>query len=160
MKFREIDEQIAALLTEDGEILDVEAFDALQIERDRKIEGLANYVLDLQDDVEALKREKARIADLQRSTEGKIDRLKAFLVAVCQGQKFEGEKVKIGFRRSNAVEISNESEVIRWAQEGGHEDVLRYADPTVSKSVLKTYLELGLEVPGAAQVENISPIIR
>lgn len=160
MKFREIDESIRELITEDGEILDVEAFDALNLERNKKIEGVANLILDLQDELAAQKKEKDRLAALQKRTESRIDGLRSLLTYVCNGEKFNGTTVKVGFRRSQAVEINDPSKVILWATNEGHEEVLKYADPTISKSALKPYLDMGIEVPGAVQTETVSAIIR
>ena len=157
--FREIDEELLSLLTEDGEIIDTERFEALQIARGKKIEGLANYILDLRDRVEALKREKARIADMQRRTEEKIEDLREFLVGVCGGERFTSDTIQIGMRHSTSVEIEDPDKLMAWAKEG-HEDILKYPDPTVAKSVVATYLEMGIDVPGAVQRDRVTPVIR
>ena len=80
--FREIDEAILALVNEDGEILDAEAFTALQMERGRKIESMALWVLDLQDEQDAIKREIDRLTARKKAAETKEKRLKEFLQAI------------------------------------------------------------------------------
>ena len=50
----EIDESIKALIDEEtGEIADFEAFEALNLERDAKLENIALYIKDLKADAEA-----------------------------------------------------------------------------------------------------------
>lgn len=59
MKLYEIDEEILACVdSESGEILDVERFAALQMERDTKIENVALWIKNLKSDLVALEAER------------------------------------------------------------------------------------------------------
>ena len=44
MTLYEIDQSIIGLMNEDGEIADLDAFEALQMERDEKIENIALWI--------------------------------------------------------------------------------------------------------------------
>ena len=59
--FREIDEAILALVDEEGEIADIEAFEALQMERAKKAANMALWALDLKDEQDAIRYEIKRL---------------------------------------------------------------------------------------------------
>ena len=70
MKLYEIDEQILGCIdAETGEIIDADMLNALQIERDAKIENVALWIKDLKAEAEAYKAEKqAYYSGIQRCT--------------------------------------------------------------------------------------------
>ena len=155
--FREIDEQILSLVNEDGEIMDIEAFDALQ--KTAKVEGMARWVLDLKDEQEAIKQEIDRLTALKRAAERKEASLKEYLRIVLGGEKLKTATVAVSYRTSQAVEITDESAVKAWAAE--HEDlgVVKYM-PEISKTAIKDILAVGDEIPGAAMVSKVSTVIK
>lgn len=159
--FREIDEQMLALIGEDGEILDAEAFQALQMERDKKAENMALWVLDLKDDEAAIKNEINRLKERLESAERKEKRLKEYLKLVLEGEMLKTPTVSVGYRTSQAVEISDSEQVIEWVKKDGRfENILKYKEPEISKTELKNIMKDGVEVPGAELVTNTSTIIK
>ena len=77
MKLYEIDQALVDLVdNETGEIIDIEVFDSLQMERDEKIESIALYIKDLKAEAEALKAEKLAFAERQKVAENKAESLK------------------------------------------------------------------------------------
>lgn len=159
--FREIDEQLLSLVNEDGEILDVDAFEQLQMERDRKVEGMALWVLDLQDEQEALKREIDRLTARKKAAEAREKRLKEFLPEILGGAKFKTQTVSVSYRSSQAVEITDEAALRDWAEIDPQGDgVLKYREPEISRTALKELLSGGAEVPGAAIVARTSTIVK
>ncbi len=159
--FREIDERLLALVNEDGEILDVEAFEQLQVERDAKVEGMALWVLELQDEQEALKREIDRLTARKKAAEAKEKRLKEFLPAILGGAKFKTKTVSVSYRTTQAVEITDETALRDWAEiDPQGESILKYRGPEISKAALKELLTGGAEIPGAAMQTHTSTIIK
>ena len=130
---------------ETGEILDFEAFDNLQMEKDKKIENTALWIKNLQAEAEALKAEKMAFAERQKSAENKINSLKKYLSDYLAGQKFETAKAKISFRKSEAVEIADLDKI---PQE--YLKVTYAADKTAIKSALRN----GVAIEGAEIVQN------
>ena len=58
----DIDQEILACIDDEtGEILDVEKLDALQMERERKLEGVALWVKDLKAEAAAVKEEADKL---------------------------------------------------------------------------------------------------
>ena len=87
-----------------GEI-DVERLSELEIARDEKIQNSALFIKNLRADAEAFKKEKLEFAKRQKQAEMKVNQLKYYLSKCLDGNKFETDKVKISFRKSESVEI-------------------------------------------------------
>jgi hypothetical protein len=146
---------------EDGEILDVEEFEALQMARELKAEGMALWVLDLRDEQNAVKAEIARLQARLKAAERKQERLLLFLQTVLRGEKLKTSLISVSYRRTEAVEISDEEAVRAFAQKDErYEDILRYKEPEISKSEIKRLISEGVAVPGAAIASRISTVIK
>lgn len=161
--FREIDDRLLALTDpETGEILDVEAFEALQMERTRKAEGMALWALDLDDEVQAIDGELTRLMARKRAAQAKARSLRQYLGIILDGEKLKTPLVSVSYRRTPAVEIEDEHRLIEWAQRSTeHGDTaLKYRDPEISKVGVRQLIEEGVDVPGAQIVTHVSTIIK
>ena len=82
MNLYDIDRQIQELIEncvdpETGELtIDTAALDALQMEREAKIENLACYVKNLTADAKKIKAEEEALAQRRKAAENKAERLK------------------------------------------------------------------------------------
>lgn len=159
--FREIDERLLALVDEDGEILDIDAFSALQMERAAKAESMALWTLDLKDEQEAIRNEIKRLQARLASAERKERSLKEFLSVVLDGQKMKTARVSISYRSATSVEISDESAVREWADSSPVGDsILKYKEPDISKTAMRELMTSGIEIPGASVVTKTSTVIK
>ena len=77
MTLYEIDKEIQALITEDGEIEDIERFDALAMERDKKIENIGCWVKNLDAEAASIREEEKALAERRHRLESKAERLRA-----------------------------------------------------------------------------------
>lgn len=151
----EIDAGILACIDpETGEVLDFERLEALQMEREHKIESVALWYKNLISDAEAYKAEKQSFADREAAARQKAESLKKWLDFALAGEKMTTSKVAISFRTSKAVEIEDEAAFVEYAQRSGLDDLLSYKVPTISKTAVKAALEAGRAVAGAAIVER------
>lgn len=161
MTFREIDERMLALIDqESGEILDVQAFESLQMEREKKAENMALWVLDLQDEVNALTDEINRLRDKKTAAENKIASLKRYLPVITHGEKLKTPLISVSYRNYDALEVVDKAEVIEWAEQHHRDDVLKYSEPDVSKTAVKKLIASGEKIPGAMIVSSLSTIIK
>lgn len=162
MTFREIDEALLSLVdAETGEILDINAFESLQMEREKKAENMALWVLDLKDEVASIDNEIKRLKERKESAERKINSLKNYLPVITYGKKMKTPLVSISYRGSSAVELYDRESVIKFAQDNNLDDeLLRYQEPEISKTAVKKMLAEGKKVPGAIIVESLSTIIK
>ena len=77
----EIDAAIlAAVDQETGEILDTEKLDALQMERERKLEGVALWIKDLKAEATAVKEEADKLTARKKALDNKIESIKTWLL--------------------------------------------------------------------------------
>lgn len=147
MNLYEIDSAIMNCVDmETGEIIDMEALEDLQMERDQKIEGIGCWIKNLLADAKALKEEKDNLAARQKAAENKAASLKTFLSRYLNGEKFKTAKVTISYRKSDSVDIT-EGAVIP-------EEYLKYSEPTPDKIGLKAALKAGEEFPGISIVTS------
>ena len=148
MKLYDIDEKILACVDQEtGEIIDEEALAGLQLEKDRKIEGIACWVKDLTAEAKALKEEADNLKKRQKAAENKAESLKKFLLGYLGGQKFKTAKASISYHHTKAVDILDEASI--------PEEYLRIKKE-LSKSDISKALKEGKEVPGAELVERTS----
>ena len=158
MKLYEIDNAILECIDlETGEIIDTEQLDKLQMERDTKLENVACWIKDLKAEAEALKNEKQALAERQRVAENKAESLKKWLAYALQGEKFKTPKCAISFRKSEAVEVTDEG-LNNLMKE--HDELLTYKAPEPNKTAIKQALKDGLNVAGVQLVQNTSTIIK
>ena len=158
MTIYEIDQAIMECVDlETGEIIDTEQLDKLQMERDTKLENVACWIKDLKAEAEALKNEKQALAERQRVAENKAESLKKWLAYALQGEKFKTPKCVISFRKSEAVEVTDEG-LNNLMKE--HDELLTYKAPEPNKTAIKQALKDGLSVTGVQLVQNISTIIK
>ena len=97
MKLIDIDENLAACVkldesrvvdTESGEIIDLEAIAALEMERDKKIENLGCWYKNLLAEAEALKAQKNAFAEREKAKKAKAESLRGFLSRYLNGKKW------------------------------------------------------------------------
>lgn len=153
----EIDQKILNLVDpETGEILDNDAFDQLQMDREVKLENVACWYKNLTAESTALRQEEVNLAERRKVLEHKGERLKRYLYEVLGGEKFQTPRCSVTFRKTTKVEIQDAAVTAAWAEEKGLFDLVTYAAPTISKTELGKILKAGEIVPGAVLVEGLS----
>lgn len=150
----EIDQAIMDCIdTETGEILDYEKLNGLQMQRDKKVEGVACWIKNLVADAAAYKAEKEAFAERERVAARKAERLKEWLVMALEGQKFSSSRCAVSFRRSETVEVDDVQRI--------PPNLLRVkttVDP--DKTAIKTMLKAGQEIEGCRLVEKLNPQVK
>ena len=152
-----IDSRIAELLDPDtGELLDYEAFAALQMEREAKIENMALWYKDLSAEAKAIRDEEKALSERRKHAESKAERLKEYLDIALAGQTYKTPRVSVSYRKSTALEIAEEDipTVIEELETCGLENCIQYQAPKISKTELTKALKAGAVVPGAELVEH------
>lgn len=154
MTLYELDKAIAdfeLIVNEDGEVLNINELDELQMARNDKIEGISLWIKNLEAEKEAVKHEKDNFADREKRLGKKIESLKGYLTYALDGQKFSTPKVAVSFRKSESVLVKDEYLVPD-----------NYCEYTMvrrpNKTMLKDALKKGEEIMGVELLEkrNIS----
>lgn len=139
--------------TEDGEIFDLQQFEALQIERGQKIEGMCCYIKNLMAEAVAYEAEEKRMRERRAAKEREIDRCKGYLAGVLYGEKFETPRCKISWRKSEICNVLNIDAV---PDEFKRTKVTIDADKTAIKKAIKG----GAEVPGAEVIQKLNMTLK
>lgn len=151
MNLYEIDAAITDLVDpETGELLNFEAFDALNLERDRKIENLGCWIKDLNAEAAAIKAEEDALKKRREALESKRDRLKDYVDRFLAGANFETARVVMKYRKSPARAEPGPL-FVEWAA-GRRDDLLRYKEPEVDKKALLAALKAGEDIEYAELV--------
>lgn len=138
---------------ETGEITNLYELEALQMERETKLENIALWIKNLKADAEAYKKEKDSFAEKERVAKNKMERLKAYLQFSLAGQKFNTSKVQISYRKSTAVEITNLDAIPAAFK--------KQPDPIPDKVAIKKLLADGdVEMAGAHLTQKTSLVIK
>lgn len=158
MKLYEIDNAILECIDmETGEIIDAEKLDALNMERDAKIENVVLWIKDLKAEAEAIKAEKLALAERQKIAENKVESLKKWVAYALGGQKFSTAKCSVSFRNTESVEVTEEGLEALMKE---HYELLTYKAPEPNKKAIKDAIKDGLSVAGVRIECNTSVIIR
>lgn len=137
---------------ESGEIISKEDFDALQMEWQDKIEGVALGYKNEDAEAKAIKEEIDKLTERMNRHKRKAEGYKNFLAMVLEGKKFETAK---------ALVKPTKSKVCEW--DGSFEGLEKYAipqEPKFDKAQARKDLLAGVEVPHCTLVEKNSVSIK
>ena len=137
---------------ETGEIIDKEAFDALNMELDAKIEGVALGYKNEDAEAKAIKAEIANLTERMKRHEKRAEGYKNFLQMVLAGNKFETAKVAIKQTKSKVCEWDGNTE--------GLEAYMKPQEPKFDKASARADLMAGKVVPHCTLVEKQSISIK
>ena len=158
----EIDQDILSCVDqENGEILDTEKLDALQMERDQKLEGVSLWVKDLTAEASAVKEEADKLIARKRALDNKIAALKAWLLIALDGGKLKTPRCNVYQTHSQRVAVADEEKLIEFLKTLEEpERFLRFRDPELRKDEIKKALKEDYYIPGASLEETESVVIK
>ena len=146
---------------ETGEILDTEKLDALQMEREAKLEGVALWVKDLRAEAAAVKEEADKLTARKKALDNKIDGLKEWLKFALNGDKLKTPRCNVYQMHNQRVNVPDENGLINFLQTLEEPDrFLRFPAPELRKDEIKKALKEGYEIPGAVLEETESVVIK
>lgn len=126
---------------ETGEIIDCEQLQALQLEREQKVENVALWYKNLVSDAEQYAAEEAAFKKKKQSAQAQAERLKQYLLDALQGEKYKSARVSISFRSSQRVVVDD---VLNLPPR-----FVRFAEPEAKKTEIMAAIKSGEEVNGA-----------
>ena len=150
----EINEQIEMLTeqlvdSETGEINEevMEQLEQLNIDRSEKIEACGIIMKQLASEINAIKEEESALKARRTAKANRHDRIGEYVKQTLKGEKFETAKVAFSYRKSEKVEITDESIV---PDEWCKFETTR----TPVKTNIKKALKGGEKVPGCVLIET------
>ena len=158
----EIDQDILDCVDmETGEILDVEKLDALQMEREAKLEGVALWVKDMKAEAAAVKEEADKLTARRKALENRMESVKAWLLQALNGEKLKTPRCNVYQTHSQKVVIDDEKALVDMFMASPFgEKFLRMKDPEIDKTALKDSMKQGYEYEFAHLEETESVVIK
>lgn len=160
----DIDQEILDCVDlETGEILDTEKLDALQMEREAKLEGVALWIKDMKAEAAAVKEEADKLTARKKALDNKIEGLKTWLLMALDGEKLNTPRCKVYQTHSQRVTIvGDEKDLITWLELNTEHprEFIRYKEPELRKDEIKKALKDGTIIPGAELEETESVVIK
>ena len=138
---------------ETGEIIDPGRLDALEMEREKKIESVILWRKDLLAEAKAVKEEAQNLQKRAKSCESKAEQLKNYISYALEGQTFKTERCSVSYRKSSGVVIDDVHALPIEVWKDLTED-------WISKTKIKELIESGKEVKGAHIEEKQGIIIK
>lgn len=149
MNLYEIDEAILDCIDlENGDVLDIEKLDALEMERNSKISNLACWVKDLKSEAAAIKTEKEILEGRMKAKNNLADRLSNYLEKYLNGAKFEDSRCAISYRKSTSTEIAEGLDL------NSLPDDYKKITIAADKTAIKKALQSGIKIDGCSLVEK------
>ena len=158
----EIDQAILECVDpETGEIFNPEQLDALQMEREQKLEGVALWVKDLRAEADAVKAEADKLNARKRALDNKVTALKSWLLIAMDGGKLKTPRCNVYPTHSQRVAVADEKKLIEFLQTlEDPEKFLTFKDPELRKDEIKKALKDGTIIPGAELETTESVVIK
>ena len=158
----DIDQEILDCVDlETGEILDGEKLTALQMEREKKLEGVALWVKDLKAEAEAVKAEADKLTARKKALDNKIESIKTWLLAALNGEKLKTPRCNVYQTHSQKVVIDDEKALIDMFMGSPFgEKFLRMKEPEIDKNALKDSMKQGYEYEFAHLEATESVVIK
>ena len=140
-------------LVSSGEIPEDALWDTLEAidgEFDEKIDNMACIYKQALYEIAMIDAEEKALDARKKAKKAAAERLSKYILASMQAvgkEKIETTRNRISFRRSEKVQIDNETEFVQWAQEY-NPDLLTYKQPEPNKNVNKKILKSGQAIEG------------
>ena len=158
----DIDQEILDCVDlETGEILDSAKLDALQMERERKLEGVALWIKDLKAEASAVKEEADKLNARKKSLENKMDGLKNWLSYALCGEKLKTARCNVYYTHNQRLAVADEGKLVEFLKTLKEpEQFLKFSEPELRRDEIKKALKDGYEIPGAALEQTESVVIK
>lgn len=147
-----------AIDPETGEITDFSELEALAISRDEKIKNTALYILNIRAEAQALAEQEKKFKERKQAIQNREKRILARLEFDLNGESFNSTEVNISYRKSKAVEITDEQAFEDYANL-----FPEYRKPIkveADKTAIKEAIASGKEIPGCEVVTKLNMQIK
>jgi len=153
-KLYEIEKEILDCVDQEtGEIIDEEKLDALEMEREKKIEAVILWYKDVKAEKEAVKAEGAALYRRGKTLENQEESLKRYIENALGGEKFKTPRCTVSYRKSKSIVIDDIKALPKKFLKEIKEDWF-------SKTMIKEAIESGKKVKGAHQEEKMGIVIK
>ena len=154
----EINAQIQECLNPETGEFDEERFNGLIELKETKIEQVICFYKNVVAMAKAMKEEEKSLKERREAEERKAENLKNYIQYALDGEKFKTSKVSVSYRKTQSVEVADD--FVSWAIATGHDTLLKYKEPEVSKTAVKEAILAGEKDIPAQIIEGMSMTIK
>lgn len=119
-----------------------------------KAENIACFIKQLDGELEMLKKQKAAFERRRKAKETQLEGIKNYLLTCMQKvgrAKIDTTMASISVRNNpESAKFDSEKDFISMCIRNNLDDYLRYKEPEINKTAVKTALKSGIAIPGAA----------
>jgi len=141
-----------------------DTLDGIEEEFECKAENIACFILQLDGELEMLKKRKAAFERRRRAKENEISRLRGYLMDCMKKigrNEVKTPELRISIRNNaQSAQIPDEKAFIDMCISKGLNQYLRYKQPEINKTAVKKALQSDVQIEGAALVRSQSLSIR
>lgn len=148
-------ESAGYLNVETGEVVDAEAIEALEMERDKKIRNIACWIRNLESDESALCEQIKIFTARKNAVKNKKESLKGYLARYLDGKSWQNDEVKINWRKSEVIEVDEGLDYKKIPAV-----YVDYGEPKLDKNLLKADIKAGLDIKGIHIVQKNNIIVK
>ena len=138
-----------------------DTLESLEMEARDKIGGILSLYKDYFAEAKKIKEEVDNLVKRQKAYTRKAERLLEY-IGVCLGRMgadgFENERHRLTYRKSEAVELTNEKAFFDWARENYPGAIITTEKAALSE--IKEAIQDGVNVPGAQIVTRLNPQVK
>ena len=141
-----------------------DTLDGIEEEFECKAENIACYIKQLDGELELLKKQKAAFERRRKAKENQLARMKDYLL-VCM-QKINRKSVETALAKitvknnAESAQFADEKDFIDMCISKGLDNYLRYKDPEINKTAVKSAQKSGQIIPGAKLGRKQSLVIK
>lgn len=138
-----------------------DTMEGMEGERAEKIENIGIYIKDLLAEAAEIDKEIKSLLERRKAKENRAESLKRYLsdaLYFAGEDRFETARLRLSFRKSEAVVVDNEEEFIAWCDFAGcADDFLRTkTERTLDKTKIRAALKSGASVNGCHIIQTQS----
>lgn len=161
MTIHEIDQAIMACIDPETGEVDAEKLTALQMERDTKVENIANWILDITGDVAKIDEEIVRLTNRRNAAQKKADDLKQYLRYVLADTAYKGATVTVNFRKTKSVADMDDETIAKLPVEFINEKVIpEQVIRKPDKLKIRKAIDEGWQIAGVEIVEKVTVTVK
>ena len=134
---------------ENGEVLDFERLQALTIAKSDKIDNIACLYKNVTAEANAIDGEIGKLTERRKSALNRAESLKEFLTAILQGAVHNSARNKITWRKSDYVNITDETQIPQLYK-------TETVEIKVNKNDIRAAMKNGATIDGAELVEKMN----
>lgn len=135
-----------------------DTLESLEGEFNAKADNIASFIKSLEYDASSLEQESKNLSERAKSKKAKAQNLRQYLFRQMRDtgiERIDTPRNLLSIRKNPPkVVVAQEQEFIRWAQKSGRDDLLKFAEPSISKKEIAAQLKLGHELPGCAVAQE------